>query len=209
MNKKSISLTNNIGKGLRHHERARPVEGGGDRCGRSTDLAGQDLTHHQPRNGAKSERKAEHKYHERRQRKPSDVGHISAVVFHVEEPTERHQRDDHGNVRDVQEHLSAEAIDQQGGDEGRDKVHHTDDDRAEVLVDGGAGVLEDLYGVEDDGVDTGQLLEEHQAERDQQRLEVGLFEEVQHGALRGMSFGVLVRLDDTLQFRINVGLLSA
>lgn len=98
------------------------------------------------------------------------------LVFVVEEATKSHQSDNHGNVRDVQKHFSTETINQNCGDESCNEVDNTDDNRAKILIDCAASVFEDRYGVENDGINTRQLLEEHQAERYKKGLQVASFE---------------------------------
>ena len=60
-----------------------------------------------------------------------------------------------------------------GGGERADQLDDAHDDGGQVAVHTGAGILKDGHGVEDDGVDSAQLLEKHQGTRHDQRLDNG------------------------------------
>lgn len=150
----------------------------------------QDFAHHQPRNRTETEREADDVNNEGTERQPADLRDVIASVLVVEEGSKCHQCDDHRYAGNVKQNLSAESINQNGRDESGNEVDHADNDRAQVLVDGAAGVFEDGHGVENDGVDTRQLLEEHQAQRDGQRLQIAAFQQLKDGVLWCMAFGL-------------------
>jgi len=87
-------------------------------------------------------------------------------------------------------HLSARPINQNDAYERSQKVNHTNNDRTDIAIDGGTSILEDLHRVEDHRIDTTQLLEEHQTQRDGQRLQIVAFQQLQHGVLGGLTIGI-------------------
>ena len=75
------------------------------------------------------------------------------------------------------------------------KLRDPDDNRGQVFFDGGVGGVKDGDGVENDGVDAGPLLEEHQAQGDEQRSKHGSLE---HRIQLRIFAIVAVRLVDTV-----------
>ena len=68
---------------------------------------------------------------------------------------------------------------------------------------------EDLDGVEDDGIDAGHLLEEHQSQRDQQGLEIAALQEFVERSLGSLSLALDVHLLDGGELVAYVGVASA
>lgn len=134
--------SHHVGEEFGHHEGARPVEASGHAGGAASDLRGQDLAHHEPRNGPKTEREAYDVDHEAHQRDVAYVRHVHAVVLHVEEAAQHEQRHYHAHARHVQQYLASQTVDQGCCHEGRREVHYTHYYRAYVGVYLAAGVLE-------------------------------------------------------------------
>lgn len=132
-----------------------------------------------------------------------------SVVLVVEERAERHECDNHGNIRNIEKLLSAKSIDQNGCNEGGDEVHNANNDCAKVFVDGAASVFEDGHGVENNSVDTRELLEKHQAQGNHEWLQVATLQQIEYGVLRCVSLGIAMRFDDSFKLWFHVSLLSS
>ncbi|CAL7946700.1 unnamed protein product [Xylocopa violacea] len=220
---------------FRNDERARPVEGGRDARGRTAYLNRQDLAHHQPRDRAESQGKSDHVNDQAQQWYPTERRYVRSTRLHVEERTEREQGQTHRHTAYVKQHLSTQFVDHRRRDERRDKVNDTHDDGGNVLVDAASSVLKhtsrndvlfarleryqryeqslcylkNLDGIEYDRVDSRQLLEEHQAERDQKRFQMTLLEEYHERALRHVAFTFDVQFLDGGQLVGDIGALAS
>ena len=95
-------------------------------------------------------------------------------MLEVEVDTQDEGRDEHGEAGDEQEYAPAESVNDERAQEDGHHLDDTDDDGRDVGRYALAGALEYRAGVEDDGVDTAELLEEHEAEPDDQTLDGGL-----------------------------------
>lgn len=84
------------------------------------------------------------------------------------EDSDNGQTDSHNDTALQQQDPATRLLNQQRGAEGHQDLDDSDDDRAQGRVHRAAGRLKDSHCVEDDGVDSGNLLEHHEAEADDQ-----------------------------------------
>lgn len=151
---------------LGHDEHQRPVEHDGDRGGDSLDVRREQLAHHHPRNRPEAQREAHDVQDQRDERQPADVRHVRSATLQVVEDADNGQADAHHDTALQQQDATSGLLDEQRGAEGHEHLHHPDDDRAQRRVHRAAGRVEDGHRVEYDGVDAGHLLEQHQAQAD-------------------------------------------
>lgn len=90
--------------------------------------------------------------------------------MHLEVDTKDDKTDSHDGAALEEEDLPAGAFDEQRRNVSGDGLDDADYDGGNSGRDVGAGGLEDVVGVEDNGVDAAELLEEHEAEGADQRL---------------------------------------
>lgn len=104
-------------------------------------FTGQNLAHHQPRNGPKADGESDDEKHEAGQWQPSILRHVVSVFLVVEKRAERDERDGHCRARGVQQYFSAEFVDESCCYERRYEVYDADYNRAQVFVDGATSLL--------------------------------------------------------------------
>ena len=98
-------------KKLGDGETARPIEG--RRHGRcvTSDLTGEDLAHHQPRNGSVADGEGDDVNDERSQRQETELADIIIQVLEEEEGAEDGETEAHEEPAHVQQRFPADAID--------------------------------------------------------------------------------------------------
>ncbi|CAG5101241.1 Protein of unknown function [Cotesia congregata] len=104
-------------------------------------------------------------------RQPADGVDPGGVVdLHVEVDSEDEGSKTHGNAGDQEQHSPAKSVDNQRADEDSDHLHGSNDDCRYAGVQGASSGFEDGARVENNRVDSAELLEEHQPESDHQSL---------------------------------------
>lgn len=91
------------------------------------------------------------------------------ILLQLEVDPKNDEAESHDGCALEEEDPTAGFIDEDWREVGGNGLYDADDDGGDDGRDVGAGGLEDVVGVEDDGVDAAELLEEHEAEAADER----------------------------------------
>lgn len=162
----------NVAEELSNDEGHEPVEQASAASSDTFDLVVKNFAHHHPGNGSESEGEENNEQTDGKQRQPADgVDSAGVVDLHVEVDSEDEGSQAHGNAGNQEQHSPAETIDNQRADEDSDHLHGSNDDCRDAGVQGASSGFEYGARVENNRVDSTELLEEHQPESDQQSLD--------------------------------------
>lgn len=120
-----------------------------------------------PWNGSEAKRERYNEDTERNDRQPTEAVNARFIsAFHEEVNAEHESAQSHHRVGNQQQDSTTQSIDDKSSNKGCQHLHHSNDDCGDFRVDSSTGCLENVSRVEDDSVDAGNLLEEHQTEAD-------------------------------------------
>lgn len=148
-----------------------------------------------PRNWAESQRETDDEQNNAAQREDRDVCHVRAALLHAKVDAEHDQTQAHHDAGLEKQEPATSFLNEQGWGDCHYDLHDTDDDCADGWVQSAAGRLKDALGVEDDGVDAGELLEQHERQRDDEGHQV---------SANGEQIRQLCVTRDSVQVRLNV-----
>lgn len=163
------------GESFCNNKHQSPVKHHGDSRCNTFNVWCKKLSHHHPRNRSETQREADDEQNDATKRKDGNFRHVCSTFFQAEIHAEHDQTKAHHNTRLKQENTTAGFLNEKCWCNGHHDLHNTNNDGTKGWIESRTSGFKNTLRVKDDCVDSGELLEQHERQRDDQSHEVGAY----------------------------------